>query len=126
MFCKVAAYKALTNTLPIVINASKSNTTRFAVFSRVANKKSSANMHSILVFTVRNEAGALAKAVDVIGNYGFNMRTLRSRPMKELLWQYYFYVEAEGDVQTERGRSMMEALGEFCDKLKFAGAYTEI
>ena len=108
------------------INASKSNTTRFAVFSRVACKRSGANMHSILVFTVRNEAGALAKAIDVIGNYGFNMRTLRSRPMKELLWQYYFYVEAEGDVQTERGRSMMEALGEFCDKLKFAGAYTEI
>ena len=110
------------------INASKSNTTRFAVFSRTSNRKpeGAAGVHSILVFTVRNEAGALAKAIDVIGHYGFNMRTLRSRPMKELLWQYYFYVETEGDVQTERGRSMIEELGEFCDKLKFAGTYTEI
>ena len=107
------------------INTSRDNTTRFAVFSRVANKRVSkeTGVHSILLFTVRNEAGALAKAIDVIGNHGFNMRTLRSRPMKELLWEYYFYVEAEGDVQTERGLTMMEALGEFCDKLKFAGTY---
>ena len=65
----------------------------------------------------------MAKAIDVIGAHGFNMRTLRSRPMKELLWEYYFYVEAEGDVQTEGGLTMMEDLGEFCDKLKFAGTY---
>ena len=107
------------------INTSKANTTRFAVFSRVANKRvaKEGGVHSILLFTVRNEAGALAKAIDVIGNHGFNMRTLRSRPMKELLWEYYFYVEAEGDVQTDSGISMMEELSEFCDKLKFAGTY---
>ncbi len=107
------------------INTSRGNTTRFAVFSRVANKRVShePGVHSILLFTVRNEAGALAKAIDVIGNHGFNMRTLRSRPMKELLWEYYFYVEAEGNIQTEDGLTMMEELGEFCDKLKFAGTY---
>ena len=109
------------------INASRSNTTRFAIFTRVSNikAKNDEGVHSILLFTVRNEAGALAKAIDVIGNYGFNMRCLRSRPMKELLWQYYFYVEAEGNIQTEHGSSMMEALGEFCDRLKFAGTYVK-
>ena len=107
------------------INTSRGNTTRFAVFSRTANKKAIKEIgtHSILLFTVRNEAGALARAIDVIGNHGFNMRTLRSRPMKELLWEYYFYVEAEGDVQTDSGVSMMEELSEYCDKLKFAGTY---
>ncbi|MBQ8321784.1 MAG: chorismate mutase [Clostridia bacterium] len=110
------------------INESKSNTTRFAVFSRVANKRvnKEAGVHSVLMFTVRNEAGALAKAIDVIGSHGYNMRTLRSRPMKELLWQYYFYVETEGDIQTENGLTMMEELGEFCDRLKFAGTYIKI
>ncbi len=110
------------------INESKSNTTRFAVFSRVANKHPAkdSGTHSILLFTVRNEAGALARAIDVIGNHGFNMRTLRSRPMKELLWQYYFYVECEGEIQTERGRLMMEELSEYCDRLKFAGTYYKV
>ena len=107
------------------VNAARNNTTRFAIFSRVANKRveDRLGVHSILLFTVRNEAGSLAKAIDVIGNHGFNMRTLRSRPMKELLWEYYFYVETEGNIQTERGRLMMEELGEFCDRLRFAGTY---
>ena len=107
------------------INASRSNTTRFAAFSRVESRRHSRRMgeHFILLFTVKHEAGALAKAVDIIGRYGFNMRTLRSRPMKELLWQYYFYVEAEGDVYTEAGEWMMRELGLFCDRLKLVGTY---
>ncbi|MBQ9773509.1 MAG: chorismate mutase [Clostridia bacterium] len=107
------------------INASRSNTTRFAAFSRVESKRHSKRMgeHFILLFTVKNEAGSLAKAMDVIGRFGFNMRTLRSRPMKELLWQYYFYVEAEGDVYTEAGEWMMRELSFFCDRLKLVGTY---
>ena len=110
------------------INESKRNSTRFAIFSRVANKRiaKDSGVHSILLFTVRNEAGALARAIDVIGQHGFNMRTLRSRPMKELLWEYYFYVEVEGNIQSEEGTSLLESLGEFCDKLRFAGTYIKL
>ncbi len=108
------------------INASRSNTTRFAVFSRVANAESAGRTrdHFVLVFTVKNEAGSLARAIDVIGRYGFNMRNLRSRPMKELLWQYYFYVEAEGDIHSFAGQSMLQALESFCDRLKLVGTYS--
>lgn len=110
------------------INENRSNSTRFAIFSRVSNKRiaKDGGVHSILLFTVRNEAGALAQAIDVIGRHGFNMRTLRSRPMKELLWEYYFYVELEGNIQSEKGGMLMEALGEFCDRLKFAGTYIKL
>lgn len=109
------------------INASRNNTTRFAVFSRAENPHKSTEMgvHSILLFTVRNEAGALAKAIDIIGKHGFNMRTLRSRPMKELLWQYYFYVEAEGNIHTENGERMLCELKDHCDRLKAIGTYVK-
>ena len=109
------------------INSSRSNTTRFAAFSRSENfhKKAGMGEHFILMFTVKNEAGALARAVDVIGQYGFNMRTLRSRPMKELLWQYYFYVEAEGCIHSEQGDRMMRELESFCDRLKMIGTYSK-
>ena len=107
------------------INASRSNTTRFAVFSRSEHKHapSESGIHSIILFTVKNEAGALAKALDIIGKHGFNMRTLRSRPMKELMWQYYFYIEAEGNANSKEGRRMLEDLEEFCDRLKIVGSY---
>ncbi len=107
------------------INASRSNTTRFAVLSRAENRHTSKEMgvHTILCFTVRNEAGALAKAIDIIGKHGFNMRSLRSRPMKELLWQYYFYVEAEGNIHTVEGKEMLRELSLYCDRLKSVGTY---
>ena len=31
----------------------------------------------------------IAKTLNIIGAHNFNMRTLRSRPMKELQWNYY-------------------------------------
>ena len=109
------------------INSARNNTTRFAVFSRAQNKRDERDkgVHTILMFTVRNEAGALAKAIDVIGRHGFNMLSLRSRPMKELLWQYYFYVEAEGNVFTDSGAHLMSELHYYCDKLKVVGTYTK-
>ena len=107
------------------ISMAKTNTTRFAVFSRSLHehKLTEMGVHTVMLFTVRNEAGALAKAIDVIGKHGFNMRTLRSRPMKELLWQYYFYVEAEGNIYTSDGTAMLEELELYCDRLKPVGTY---
>lgn len=108
------------------INTSRSNTTRFAVFSRSqASKRANGkvNDHFILTFTVKNEAGALAKTLDIIGAHGFNMRNLRSRPMKELLWSYYFYIEADGSISSQNGKDMLRALSATCDRLKLVGTY---
>lgn len=106
------------------INSSGVNTTRFAVLSRVREESVREDgKHSILMFTVRNEAGALARVIGIIGRYGYNMRCLRSRPMKELSWQYYFYVEAEGDLGSEKGRRMMAELTPLCDRLRMLGTF---
>ena len=109
------------------INTEKTNTTRFAVFSRAEDKHKGREMgvHTMLLFTVRNEAGALAKAIEIIGKHGFNMRALRSRPMKDLLWQYYFYVEAEGNINTEDGQIMMRELRDYCDRLRAVGTFVK-
>ncbi len=105
------------------INEIGTNTTRFAVLSRAAVRDNSKDKHSILMFTVRNEAGSLAKAIHIIGSHGFNMRCLRSRPTKELLWEYYFYVELEGNMNTDEGKAMCEELASCCDKLKVLGSF---
>lgn len=107
------------------VNSSRTNTTRFAVFARAKNEtnKTRMGLHSIMLFTVKHEAGALAKAIEIIGKHGFNMKALRSRPMKELLWQYYFYVEAEGSIDSPEGKEMLEELSKYCDRLKAIGTY---
>ena len=108
------------------INESKVNTTRFAVFSRVETKMAIRKDAGafLLLFTVKDEAGGLAKAVNVISAYNFNMRVLRSRPMKDLPWHYYFYAEVEGDDSSENGKRMISALRGTCPGLKVVGRYT--
>ena len=105
------------------VNASDVNTTRFAVFSRVEHAPTAADRRFLLLFTLPNEVGALAKTVNVICAHGFNMVVLRSRPIKGVSWRYYFYVEAEGDPSGEEGERMRRALAACCDSLKVAGQY---
>ncbi len=107
------------------INESTTNTTRFAVFSRFRNEvpAGAKGQTFLLMFTVRNEAGCLADAVNVIGEHGFNMRSLRSRPMRELPWQYYFTVEAEGDENADDAKEMLAQLEQKCELLKVVGRY---
>ena len=104
------------------INKSGENTTRFAVLSRT-KAVSPALPNTVLMFSVKHEAGSLANAIDIIGKYGYSMTALRSRPMKKQSWQYYFYVEIEGSAETENGARMMADLAGVCDTLKIAGTF---
>ena len=104
------------------INKSSENTTRFAVLSKV-RANSSATSSSVVMFTVKNEAGSLANAIGIIGRHGYNMTALRSRPLKKHSWQYYFYIEIDGTTDNEEGQKMIAQLQEICDKLKIVGTY---
>jgi len=104
------------------INKSGENTTRFAVLSKV-RVNSPEFCNTVLMFTVKHEAGSLANAISIIGKYGYNMTALRSRPLRQHSWQYYFYIEIDGTVDNEKGRSMMNELDKVCDKLKVAGTF---
>ncbi len=104
------------------INKSGENTTRFAVLSRVKSD-SPALTNSVLMFTVKHEAGSLANAISIIGKYGYNMTALRSRPLKKHSWQYYFYIEIDGSTETIEGKLMLDKLSQVCAKLKVAGTF---
>ena len=104
------------------INKSGENTTRFAVLSKV--QATDPNLSSsVLMFTVKHEAGSLANAISIIGKYGYNMTALRSRPLKKHSWQYYFYIEIDGTINTDIGAKMIDELKRVCDRLKVAGTF---
>lgn len=106
------------------INESAVNTTRFAVFSKNTVNNGNEDQKFILLFTLNDVVGALAKAVNIICAHGFNMRVLRSRPVKNVPWQYYFYVEAVGNSDSEEGVRMLKELSVCCEKLKIAGHFS--
>ncbi len=105
------------------INESGNNTTRFAVFSRNRREPAPGDGRFIMLFTVKNVAGSLGKAVSVIGEHGFNLRALKSRPTKDLNWEYYFYAEGEGNLASFEGRKMLSELGNCCSTVKVIASY---
>lgn len=105
------------------INQSNTNTTRFAVFSRSQKAVTPKDNHFIMLFTVKNEAGSLGKAISVIGDHGFNLKALKSRPTKELIWDYYFYAEGEGNINSEQGKIMLKELENCCNNVKVVGSF---
>ena len=43
--------------------------------------------------------------------------------MKDLIWNYYFLVEADGNISTDDGQNMLHELSAVCAKLRLAGTY---
>lgn len=105
------------------INETSNNTTRFGVFSRVRRDPAPGDNHFIMLFTVKNVAGSLGRAVSVIGAHGFNLRALKSRPTKDSNWEYYFYVEGEGNINSAEGKTMLMYLESVCSNLKVVASY---
>lgn len=105
------------------INGDGDNTTRFAVLTRSRKDPSPADQNFILLFTVKNEAGGLARAITAIGAHGYNMRALKSRPSRDLAWSYYFFCECEGNIHDSEGRALMRELNIVCQDVKIAGSY---
>ena len=105
------------------INEKSNNTTRFAVLSRSPKAPSNVDKQFIMLFTVNNEAGSLGKAISIIGENGFNLRALKSRPTKELVWSYYFYAEGEGNINSKMGKKMLKELEEYCNNVRIVGSF---
>ena len=105
------------------INEQSGNTTRFAVLSRTKKQPLKNDNRFILMFTVKNVAGALSKAISVIGCYEFNLLSLKSRPTKLENWNHYFYVEGEGNIDSQNGKDMLNDLKKCCDNLKVLGSF---
>ncbi|MBR5783401.1 MAG: chorismate mutase [Clostridia bacterium] len=102
------------------IEQSGGNTTRFAVFSR-SDKPTDGRF--VMTFTVSNVAGSLSRAVSVIGEHGFNLMALKSRPTKNLNWDYYFFVEGEGNIHSPEGKAMLQELNTCCSGVKVLGSF---
>ena len=104
------------------INTDGDNTTRFIVLSR--EKPTVGNRFSLL-FTVDNKPGKLAEVIQVIGASGFNMESIKSRPMPHVPFEYYFYVELVGDAAAGETAALLRELDRTCRTVRLLGVYTK-
>ena len=111
----------------IKVFESNGRTTRYAVLSRVKNEQGidGDTEGFLIMFTVKDEVGGLAKAINVISAYSYNMRVLRSRPMKDLPWHYYFYAELVGVIKDGSEERLIRALQAICPVAKVVGHFND-
>ena len=104
------------------INNEKENFTRFFI---VSNKNLICeNSEKISVITsTKNESGALIKLLKVFSDYGLNMVNLKSRPKTNKPWEYYFYIDFEGNLEEEKVKKALEEIREKSIYLQILGNY---
>ncbi|MBQ9845492.1 MAG: chorismate mutase [Oscillospiraceae bacterium] len=104
------------------INSAHDNVTRFIVIENTLPKHSNLVM---AIFTVNHESGALAKIMHIVAEYNLNMTSIRSRACKDKSWQYYFYMEVEGDIADKNMTECFEKCREHCEEFKVIGCIEE-
>lgn len=103
------------------IHSSNLNQTKFIVLSDKLNLEG--NRFNAL-FTVDVGSGKLAPIMNIIARNGFNLESIRSRAVKNLPWQYYFYIEVEASLKDEKTQKLIKELEENCQTFKVIGSYT--
>jgi prephenate dehydratase len=79
------------------IEDKKNNFTRFLVLSKNETKPTN-NDRTSIIFSVRHVPGALFSILEEFAHRQINLTKIESRPTKEALWEYNFYVDLEGQL----------------------------
>lgn len=89
-----------------------SNVTRFVVLGSAEERTlPSGNDKTSLVFSTRDERGALVRALTIFDRAGINLCRIESRPRSGEAWQYVFFVDLEGHLDDGNVREALRALG---------------
>lgn len=104
------------------IQNDKSNMTRFMVISKEIICPEDSHKMSI-IFTLNHEVGTLYNMLQIIRQSQINLVRIESRPMKKENWQYYFYIDFEGNIRDEKMRRAIEKMRANCNTLRVLGNY---
>ena len=69
------------------------------------------------------EAGWLVRCLSEFAFRGVNLTRIESRPRKDRLGQYLFFVDLEGGTDDERVASAVDGLRAHCDEVRVLGSY---
>ena len=104
------------------INNEEENYTRFFVISNESIVIDGSDKISI-VTSAKNESGALIELLQIFYKYGLNMVNLKSRPRVNKPWEYYFYIDFEGNMADENVKMALEEMREKSNYLQILGNY---
>ncbi len=98
------------------------NTTRFLVLGKHDAGPSGRDKTS-LIMSAPNRTGALHELLLPLSSAGVSMCRLESRPARNALWEYVFYVDIEGHREEPAIKAALEELASRSAYLKTLGSY---
>ena len=98
------------------------NTTRFLVLGRHDAGPSGRDKTS-LIMSAPNRTGALHELLLPFSQTGVSMSRLESRPARNALWEYVFYVDIDGHREDAAVKRALDELGRRTAYLKILGSY---
>lgn len=113
------------------IEDSKENTTRFLVLGYGSklqalddSKDASPSCITSFMFVLNhNDPGALISALNSFKANNINLTSINSRPSRKTQWQYVFFVEAEGNSESESMQNSITELKKSVTQLAVLGSF---
>ena len=98
------------------------NTTRFLVIGPQAALPSGEDKTSLLI-SVNNKPGALYRMLQPIAQHKISMTRIESRPSRQAMWEYVFYIDVDGHRDDAAVAAALEALENEAFAVKVLGSY---
>ncbi len=73
--------------------------------------------------TCRHEPGALCRLLEILSKNQINMTKIESRPIKDHVGEFRFFVEIEGDYASDKIKRALDEIKESASSFKILGVY---